>query len=243
MANYLSEIAKGLRRNVLKLASETGEAHLGGSFSEIEILVSLYDKVLKEEDKFILSKGHAYAPLYLLLKEQGYNPHFSGHPDIDVENGIYCTTGSLGHGLPMGTGMAFARKLKGQKGRIYVLMSDGECQEGTTWEASDIASQYKLNNLTAIVDYNEIQALSRVEEVSPANFVDKFNAFGWHVDEVDGHNFQQLIQTLRKEVEKPHMIIAYTTKGKGVSFMESDPSWHARPPTKEQLKQAYEELK
>lgn len=243
MTNDLSKKAKELRRNVLKLASETGEAHIGGSFSQIEILVSLYDEVLKDQDKFILSKGHAYAPLYLLLKEKGYNPHFSGHPDIDVENGICCTTGSLGHGLPIGTGMAFARKLKGQKGRIYVLMSDGECQEGTTWEASDIASQYKLSNLITIVDYNEIQALSRVEDVSPANFMNKFNAFGWYVDEVDGHNFQQLISTLKKEVEKPHMIIAHTTKGKGVSYMENDSSWHAKPPTEEQLKQAYEELR
>jgi len=215
----------------------------GGSFSEIEILVSLYDGVLREEDKFILSKGHAYAPLYLILKERGYNPNFSGHPDIDVENGIPCTTGSLGHGLPMGTGMAFARKLKGQKGRIYVLMSDGECQEGTTWEASDVASQHKLNNLTAIIDYNKIQALNRIEEVSPENFVEKFSAFGWYVDEVDGHNFQQLISTLKKNVEqKPHMIIAHTIKGKGVSYIENDPSWHARPPTKEQFEQAYREL-
>ena len=155
----LEKKAKELRKKTLDLAVEKGEGHLGGSFSEIEILISLYKEVLKDEDKFILSKGHCCYPLYLLLKEKGLNPKTSPHPDIDIENGINCTTGSLGHGLPIGVGMAFARKIQKKSGRIYVLMGDGECQEGTTWESSLIASQHKLTNLTVIIDHNKLQAL------------------------------------------------------------------------------------
>src|SRR4030042_2602648 len=124
----LEKKAKELRRKVLDLNVEYGDAHLGGSFSEIEILVSLFETILKKEDKFILSKGHCPYPLYILLREKGYNPKISAHPDLNAENGIYATTGSLGHGLPIGVGMAFARKFKKQDGKIYVLMGDGECQ-------------------------------------------------------------------------------------------------------------------
>ncbi len=240
----LSEKARELRKGVLRLAVETGEAHLGGSFSEIEILTSLYESVLTENDKFILSKGHAYAPLYLLLKERGFNPKLSGHPDIDIKNGICCTTGSLGHGLPTAAGMAFARKLKGSTGKIYVLMSDGECQEGTTWETSEFACYYRLDNLKVIIDCNKIQALDMTEKVVIPNYAEKFRVFGWHVDEIDGHNFNQLISTLKKEISgKPHLIIANTIKGKGISYMENSAMWHSRSPTEEELKKAYEELK
>ena len=240
----LLEKAKELRRAVLKLAAETGEVHLGGSFSEIEILFSLYSSILKGQDKFILSKGHAYAPLYLLLKEKGLNPKFSGHPDIDIENGIYCTTGSLGHGLPTGAGMAFARKLKKQDGKIYVLISDGECQEGTTWETSEFACHHKLDNLKVILDYNKIQALDAINKVITSDYNEKFKVFGWHVDEIDGHNFNQLTSVLKKETPgKPHLIIANTVKGKGVSYMENSAMWHSRPMTKDELNRAYWELK
>lgn len=241
----LEKRARELRKGVLDLASKTGEAHLGGSFSEIEILISLYDVILKENDKFILSKGHAYYPLYLLLKEKGYSPKLAGHPDIDSKNGINCTTGSLGHGLPIGVGMALARKKEGREGRIYVLMSDGECQEGTTWESLQIASHHKLDNIITIIDYNKFQAIDKVEDVcSLGNLRKKFEAFGCEVDEINGHCFNEIINSLKKSsCYKPRVIIADTIKGKGVSYMEGQASWHARMPTEEELKLAYNELK
>ena len=207
-------------------------------------MVSLYDVVLKPEDKFILSKGHACYPLYVLLREKGYNPRISGHPDYDSENRLEATTGSLGHGLPLGVGMALAKKIKKQNGQIYVLLGCGECQEGTIWESSLIASHHKLNNLTAIVDYNKIQGSAKTNDVLfLGDLNQKFQSFGWHVLEIDGHNFQEIIPALQQPTyEKPKMIIANTIKGKGVSFMENNPDWHGLPDLKK-LKQAYEELK
>jgi len=241
----LKKKAKQLRKDVLDQALEEGECHLGGSFSEIEILISLYDSILKPEDKFILSKGHASIPFYLLLKERGYNPEMKTHPDLDEKNGIYATTGSLGHGLPMGLGMAMARKKLKKEGKIYVLMSDGECQEGTTWESALIASHHKLDNIVAIVDRNYIQALDRTENVlSLGNLGNKFAAFGWETTSINGHLFDELSYAFSKKVvEKPHVIIANTIKGKGISYMENNPEWHARRVTVERLKGAYEELK
>jgi len=237
--------AKELRRKVLDLGIETGEAHFGGSFSEIEILISLYNKILQPEDKFILSKGHACYPLYVLLREKGFNPKIQSHPDMCAREGICCTTGSLGHGLPMGMGMALSRKLKNKTGKIYVLISDGECQEGTTWESAQIAVHHKLDNLLVIVDHNKLQALQRIEEVqSLGNLKNKFDAFGWQTTEVDGHNFQEILNALQnKSFDKPQIIIAHTIKGKGISYMENDPKWHTRLPTEEELKQAYGELR
>lgn len=242
--NKLREKAKKLRRDVLDLALETGEGHLGGSFSEIEILISLYSKILKDDDKFILSKGHACYPLYILLREKGYNPKISGHPDIDEENGLYCTTGSLGHGLPIGVGMALARKILGKKGRIYVLIGDGEIQEGTTWESSLIAVHYKLDNLTVIIDHNKLQALGLIDNiVALGNLKNKFKEFGYNVLEINGHSFPEIIKALKeKPYGKPQMIIAHTIKGKGVSYMENDPKWHARKVTLDEVKEAYKEL-
>jgi transketolase len=241
----LEEKAKKLRLEVLELTMDKKEAHLGGSFSEIEILISLYDKILKEEDKFILSKGHACYPLYILLAEKGCTPKISAHPDIDEMNKIYCTTGSLGHGLPIGVGMALARKKKKKSGKIYVLMGDGECQEGTTWESFLIAAHHNLDNLTVIVDNNKLQALDKTETIlSLGDLVEKMKSFGWHFSEVDGHNFPELIRAMETNViGKPHVIIAHTVKGKGISYMENDPKWHTRFPTPEELKIAYEELK
>lgn len=240
----LEQRAKNLRRKVLELSLEKGEAHLGGSFSIIEILISLYDKVLTDEDKFILSKGHSCFPLYLLLREKGYNPKITTHPDIDIENGISCTTGSLGHGLPIGAGMAFARKFQKKSGKIYVLMGDGECQEGTLYETIPLASKYELNNLTIIIDNNKLQALDKIEEVSPINLKEVFAVLGGEVYEINGHSFPEIISTLElKNYKKPKIIIANTVKGKGLSYMENDPKWHTRLPNPEELKQAYEELK
>ena len=240
----LEKKAKELRIKTLDLCLEEGEGHIGGSFSEIEVLISLFDFILLPEDKFILSKGHACYPYYLLLKEKGFNPKISGHPDFDPENNIHCTTGSLGHGLPIGVGMALSRKLKNKKGKIYVLISDGECQEGTTWEASDVAAYHKLDNLIVILDHNKIQAIDKIKDVSLMNLRRKFEEFGRHVLEINGHDFQEIIESLKKEVkEKPYLIIAHTIKGKGVSYMENTSEWHGRRPTEERLKQAYEELK
>jgi len=240
----LEKKAKKLRRETLRLSLEKNEAHLGGSFSEIEILISLFDRVLQQEDRFILSKGHCSFPYFLLLKERGYSPKIITHPDRDEKNGIYCTTGSLGHGLPQGVGMALARKLQRRRGRIYVLMSDGECNEGTTWESALLAAHHKLDNLTAIIDKNKIQALDETDRVLYLGDLSrKFKEFGWYTLDVDGHNFNEIIPALRSySYSKPKIIIAHTIKGKGVSFMENEPKWHTRLPTAEESRQAFKEL-
>ena len=242
---YLKQKAKTSRKKIIDLAVETGHSHLGGSLSTVEIMVYLFDKILERKDKFILSKGHGNLCYYLSLQEKGFSPKLSGHPDIDEKNGIYCTTGSLGHGLPIGMGMAFARKFMNQEGRIYVLLGDGECQEGTTWESLLLASRFKLNNLTVIVDHNKLQALDKVENFSTKNDLQKkFEAFGFKTTEVDGHNFRDLFMVLTKnEVNLPQAIIAHTVKGKGISFMENDPKWHTRLPNEEEIRMAKGELK
>jgi transketolase len=224
--------AKKLRQDTFNAFVEQGEAHLGGSFSMIEMLISLYEVVLKQDDKFILSKAHASFPLCLLLKEKGYEPQLTTHLEIDPENGIHCTTGSLGHGLPIATGMAMARKRQNKLGKIYILISDGECQEGTTWESLLIGAKHNLDNLIVIVDYNKIQALSTLDDALPLdNLVAKFKAFNWSsLDISDGHSFEELIPALQQENDegKPLAIIVNTIKGKGIKAFENDPTWHAR---------------
>jgi transketolase len=230
--NNLILKAKNLRQNTFNAFIEHGEAHLGGSFSIIEILIALYDVVLKEEDKFILSKAHASFPFCLLLQHKGFNPKLTTHLEIDPSNGVHCTTGSLGHGLPIGTGMALARKSQNIPGKIFVLISDGECQEGTTWESLLIGAKHNLDNLIVIVDYNKIQALSTLDEALPLdNLVAKFKAFNWScLDISDGHSFEELIPALQQENDegKPLAIIVNTIKGKGIKAFENDPAWHAR---------------
>jgi len=224
--------AKKLRQDTFLAFIKKGEAHLGGSFSMIETLLTLYEVIMKKNDKFILSKAHASFPLCLLLQEKGLNPPLTTHLEIDPKNGIHCTTGSLGHGLPIATGMAFAKKKQKKSGKIYVMISDGECQEGTTWESLLIASKHKLDNLVVIVDYNKIQALSRIEDTLPLkNLVNKFKAFNWNFVEVkDGHSFKLLIKSFKKKNKKgkPLVIIINTIKGKGIKEFENDPIWHAR---------------
>jgi transketolase len=230
---HLLSVAKKLRQDTFLAFLEHGEAHIGGSFSIIETLVALYEVMLSKNDKFILSKAHASFPLCLILRRYGFNPPLKTHLELDVANGIHCTTGSLGHGLPMAVGMALARKLKNMPGKVYVLISDGECQEGTTWESLLIASKHKLSNLVLLIDSNKIQALSRVDEVLPlGNIAEKLRAFGFNcmVDGVNGHNFDELIFQLAKKSENdlPSAVVLNTIKGKGLSFCENDPSWHAR---------------
>ena len=228
----LKNKAKKLRQDTFLAFIKKGEAHLGGSFSMIEILLTLYEVIMKKEDKFILSKAHASFPLCLLLKEKGLNPQLTTHLDIDIKNGIHCTTGSLGHGLPIATGMAFARKQQKIPGKIYVMISDGECQEGTTWESLLIGSKHKLDNLVVIVDYNKIQALSKLKDALPLEDLSKkFKAFNWKCTEVkDGHSFKSLVTSFKKKNKKgkPLAIIINTVKGKGIKEFEDDPIWHAR---------------
>lgn len=228
----LKKKSKELRLETFFAFIKKGEAHLGGAFSMIEIIITLYETILKKNDKFILSKAHASYPLCLLLKKKGLKPKLTTHLEIDKKNGIHCTTGSLGHGLPMAVGMAFAKKKQNHKGKIYVLISDGECQEGTTWESLLIATKHKLNNLIIIVDYNKIQALSKLEDALPLhNLYKKFQAFNCNcVNVADGHSFENLIKSfkLSRNIKMPTVIIANTVKGKGIKEFENDPIWHAR---------------
>jgi transketolase len=240
----LEEKAKELRRRVLKLAFERHEGHIGGGLGVSDILVALFEDVLKDKDKFVLSCGQNCLPYFLLLRDKGYNPNISGHPSMDVENGIPCTTGSLGHGMPMAMGMAFAKKKAGEEGRVYVLMGDGECQEGSIWESMMLASQHNLDNFVVIVNRNNRQQSGGdTDEILPmGNLDEKFKAFGAHVLKADGHDFESLIETFKEKGDgKPIVIIAKTVKGKGVSYMEEG-GWHTRIPDEEKLKQALEEL-
>ena len=168
----------------------------------------------------------------LLLREKGFDPRVATHLEIDSMNGIHATTGSLGHGLPIATGMALGRKVRSIEGRIFVMISDGECQEGTTWESLLIGARHQLSNLLVLVDYNKIQALSNLEEALPLHdLAAKFRAFNWECDEVeDGHDFLQLLPALQKKTSsnRPMAILLHTIKGKGVSFIENDPIWHVK---------------
>ncbi len=224
--------ASDLRKSTFLAFIKKGEAHLGGSFSMIEMLITLFEIFIKKNDKFILSKSHSSFPLCILLREKGLKTKLTTHLEIDPENGIHCTTGSLGHGLPIATGMAFAKKQKKESGNVYVIISDGECQEGTTWESLLIAAKHKLDNLIVLVDYNKIQALSRISDALPLdNLSLKFKSFNWNCREVkNGHSFSSLISSIKKKnkSKKPLAIIVHTIKGKGIKKFENDPVWHAR---------------
>ncbi len=228
----LKKIAKDLRIQTFKEFIKKKEAHLGGSFSAIEILVALFENKIKTNDKFILSKSHSSFPLCILLKNKGFKPKISTHLEIDEKNGINCTTGSLGHGLPIATGMALSRKIQKKKGKIFVMISDGECQEGTTWESLLIASAHKLDNLIVLVDFNKIQALQKIDDVLPLdNLANKFRSFNWNCIEIkNGHSFKELINKISRQTKKnyPTVYIVHTIKGKGITEFENDPIWHAR---------------
>ena len=221
-----------LRKLTFKKFIEKKEAHLGGSFSIIETLIVIYEAILKRNDKFILSKSHSSFPLCILLQKRGLKPKLTTHLEIDEKNGIFCTTGSLGHGLPIATGMAFARKKMKKKGNIYVMISDGECQEGTTWESLLIASKHKLDNLIILIDYNKIQALSKLNDALPLNSLSKkINSFNCNCIKIkNGHSHKSIFFGLKKvkQNNKPNVVIINTIKGKGVKEFENDPIWHAR---------------
>ncbi|MEE9356503.1 MAG: transketolase [Methylococcaceae bacterium] len=240
----LNERSKQIRRDTIRFSLDNGGYHFGGSFSIVEILIALYDYILTDDDKFILSKGHACWPWYVILRELGYDPKLEGHPSRDPHNGIHCTTGSLGHGLPSGVGIALAKKLKGEKGKVHVLMGDGECQEGTTWESLLIAAHHKLDNLVVIVDKNGIQGSGFVNDVLPLPWFGNIACtIGWDIVSIDGHGIEEIRGAIEADrSKKPKLIIANTIKGKGVSYMENQPKWHACWPNPEQEAQALREL-
>ncbi len=264
----LGSKAKLLRRHVVRMIGEAGSGHPGGSLSAVEIVTALFFQVLRydphnpgwpDRDRFILSKGHAAPVLYAALAEAGFLPveelstlrrlgsRLQGHTDMTVTPGVEMSAGSLGQGLSFGIGTALAGRLDSRPYRVYVLLGDGECDEGQVWEAAMAAAHFRLDNLTAIVDHNKQQIDGWTKEVmNLGSLSDKWRSFGWWVAEVNGHDFGELLATF-KEVSsgrgQPTCIIAHTIKGKGVSFMENNPEFHGRAPTSEELRQALEELK
>lgn len=263
----LVETARRIRRHLVKMSHAGKAPHLGSALSTVEILVSLYWNVAdispetsshSNRDRVILSKGHAAAALYATLAERGFIPvsqlatyakSGSSLPEQMSPNcipGVEAATGSLGHGLPMGLGMALAGKIQNQNYRTWVIMSDGECNEGSVWEAAMTAPAFQLNRVTVIVDYNGWQATGRSDKtLNLAPLTDKWKAFGWAVTETDGHDHSQLITAMQQGFqnnEKPTAIIAKTTKGRGISFMEDDNNWHYRIPDSTELENALAEL-
>ena len=240
----LTERSKQVRRGAFKLAKANGGYHFGGSFSCAEILIALYDKVLRHNDVFILSKGHGCWCWYVLLREKGLHPKLEGHPYRDPANGVYWTTGSLGHGFPAAVGVALARKIQKRVGRVFVLMGDGEVQEGTTWESLLLARKHNLDNLFVIVDANNCQGSCNL--CLPSHFIGQVaKDCRWWVNSVaDGHDIDFLASVFQRDYPsgQPVLTAAQTIKGKGVSFMESRPEWHAKFPNAEQEKQMMEEL-
>ena len=264
--DQLEGLARRVRRHIVTMTAEAGSGHPGGSLSAVEIVVSVYFRMLRykasdpswpERDRFILSKAHACPVLYAVLAEAGYfpvdelmtfrklNSRLQGHAHI-MTPGVEMSGGSLGQGLSFGIGTALAARLDGRASRTYVLLGDGECDEGQVWEAAMSAAHYKLDNLVAVVDRNGIQNdrwTNEVMELEPLPA--KWRAFGWHTLEIEGHDFSQVLGALEEAREtdgKPMAIIAKTVKGKGVSFMENNPDFHGKAPSKEQLEQALEEI-
>jgi len=235
---------KRLRKDIYLLSKANGGYHYGGSFSCVEILVALYDYATTSLDRIILSKGHGCWGVYVIQRERKKNPLLEGHPYMDRANGIEWTTGSMGHGLPAAVGMALARKLLGTPGKIFVVMGDGECQEGTTWESILLAVKLQLGNLVVIVDNNQIQGSGRTDDVLAVIKPLSQAAYhaGWRVDDLDGHDVSALSESLKVSWTIPYLIIANTIKGKGVSFMEKDPKWHANWVDEEHEKQLLKEL-
>ncbi len=263
----LEAIAKKLRRHIISMTGKAGSGHPGGSLSSVEIVTALYFQLLRhnpsdpkwpERDRFILSKGHAAPVLYAALAECGYFPMkeldtlrqldscLQGHTDCRLTPGVEMSAGSLGQGLSFGIGVALAGRLNLQGYRIYVLLGDGECDEGQVWEAAMSAAHHRLDTLTAIVDNNgqQIDGWNR-DVMNLAPFEKKWQAFGWYIIEVDGHNLSQLIDAFNKAKlikGQPTVIIAHTIKGKGVSFMENNPDFHGKAPTATEMGIALKEL-
>lgn len=262
----IEEIAKDIRKQIYKIAHYAGGGHMGAAFSMTDIISVLYfDNVLRydasnpmweDRDKFILSKGHACYALYAVLARAGYFPEeelwnvgkpgsrFGGHPKMNDIPGVEASTGALGHGLSFAIGVAYANKVDYRDSHVYVVLGDGECQEGSIWEGALSAPTLELDNLTVIVDHNKLQAMDDLENIVHMKpFADKWKAFGWHVVEIDGHNYGEIKEALITRCAKiPTLIIANTIKGKGVSFMENEPIWHFRMPNERELSILMEDL-
>ena len=266
--NELKNIALRLRKSTILTSSKAKIPHLGSCLSCLDLLVYLYWKEMNiniknfrahDRDRFILSKGHGAPALYQVLAEIGFfnkellksfgenDSYFHEHPPKPGSiQGIEAATGSLGHGLPMALGMALSSKIKGLNFKCYALLSDGECNEGTIWEAAMLASSLKVNNLIAIIDFNKWQATGRSQEIMSLDPLrEKWSSFGWQALETDGHDFNEIEQTFIKtkiSTQKPTVIIAHTIKGKGISFMEDNNNWHYRTPNESELEAAFSEL-
>ncbi len=263
----LVELARQIRAQSARMVHAANASHIGTCLSMADILAVLYGQVMRvdparpeweDRDRFILSKGHGAAALYSVLAERGFFPRewlrtycadgtkLSGHVSHYGVPGIELSTGSLGHGLSVGCGMALAGKGDGRSHRTFVLLSDGECDEGSIWEAVLFAPHHKLDNLVVIVDFNKIQSFGSVKEVLDLDpFADKWRAFGWAVREIDGNDcaaVSESLATLPFEAGKPSVVIAHTIKGKGISFMEGQLAWHYKSPNAEQLEKALAEL-
>lgn len=253
----LNEIAKNVRKDILLQVYSANSGHPGGSLSCADILTAIYFELLNEGDKVVLSKGHASPALYAVLAEKGVFPKeelnnfrklgsiLQGHPSARYTPGVDASSGSLGQGLSVANGIALSFKLDKKDNCVYAILGDGEIQEGQIWEAAMSASHYGLNNVIAFLDYNKLQIDGLNDEVMTVKPVDKkFEAFGWYVQEIDGHNFEEIIESVQnaKKQDKPSMIIANTIKGKGVSFMENKSGWHGKAPNKEQYDEAILEI-
>jgi transketolase len=240
-----------LKQQIVEMAYVAKEGHIPSALSILDIVEVLYSEILTKDDRFVLSKGHGALALYVVLNQQGILPDsalktfmqfdgvLGGHPDRNKIRGVLCSTGSLGHGLPQAVGMALAKKIKGEPGRVFCLIGDGECNEGSVWESLLIASHHKLNNLVVIVDHNH----STDRALDLGNIRYKFDAFGFTADRIDGHNFETLRRYLDwANNERPTAIIAETIKGNGCIRMLK-PEWHHRVPTLAELNEILEELR
>ncbi len=262
----IKELSKNIRKNILDMSLEAGasSSHFGGSLSTVEILSTLYHSIMKfdskkplweERDRFILSKGHACLGFYSVLHQFNFlkkedlktfekNDSFLlGHPVINKIKGIEFSNGSLGMGLSLGIGVAIASKKKKRKNKVYILIGDGECNEGSIWEAAMSASHFNLDNLVVILDNNQLQQTGSNKDImSTGDLAKKWSSFGWEVIKVDGHNIEQLLKAFEKKTIQPKLVLANTIKGKGFSFSENNNDWHHKIMSKKQYDLALKEL-
>jgi len=263
----LTEKARLLRRDVFSMVFECGEGHPGAALSCADLIAALYFHIMRvdpanpdwpQRDRFILSKGHACPSYYSALARRGFFPMdwlpnlrrlgspLQGHPVMKKTPGVDMTAGLLGHGIPVGIGLSLAARLRNAAYRTYVVLGDGECQAGVVWEGAMAAAKFGLANLTAILDYNDVQLDGPVHEIMPLEpLADKWRSFNWNVLEINGHDMHQVLEALDLAAEthsRPTIIIAHTTKGKGVSYMENRAQWHGAAPNEAQYRQALEEL-
>lgn len=263
---FLRTKALKIRRKIIEMVYKAGSGHIGGSLGATDLMVALYyalmqhnpaDPTWKDRDRFILSKGHCTPVLYAILADCGYFPesdldsfrrpgsHLQGHPFQPKTPGVEASTGTLGLGISTAAGMALGAKIKNEGQYYYVLCGDGEIQEGQAWEAAMFANKYRLDNLVAFVDRNYLQTDGNSEDIMPLDpLAPKWRSFGWQVFEIDGHDYDAILSTVEsaRRADGPAMIIARTTKGKGVSFMENRVEWHGMPPDNDQFNRAMAEL-